>query len=115
MKTPDFQSCQTVHSHAHKSRSAGVSFGRFTERCRTPIWWRRARISNWRAAWLRNDAASETMSAVNKCPSGNRRMSDKLQFINLIGIYGRHRWPLFQTWSLFVSCNFSIELLFAPM
>jgi hypothetical protein len=28
------------------SRSAGVSFGRFTERCRTPIWWRNARISN---------------------------------------------------------------------
>jgi hypothetical protein len=37
MKTPDFQSCQTVHSHAHKRRSAGVSLGRFTERCRTPI------------------------------------------------------------------------------
>jgi len=71
--------------------------------------------SNWRASRLRNDGASETMSAVNKCPSGNRRMSDKLQFINLIGIYGRHRWPLFQTWSVFVSCNFSIELLFAPM
>ena len=90
MKTPDFQSRQTLHSHAHKSRSAGVSFGRFTERCRTPIRWR-GRISNWRASRLRNDAASETMSAVNKCPSGNRRMSDKLQFINLIGIYGRHR------------------------
>src|SRR5262245_54494452 len=26
------------------------------------------------------------MSAVNKCPNGNRRMSDKLQF-NLLGIY----------------------------
>ena len=77
MKTPDFQSCQTVHSHADKSRSAGVSFGRFAERCRTPIWWwRRARFSNWTAAWLRNDEANETMSVLNKCPSGNRRMSE---------------------------------------
>jgi hypothetical protein len=25
------------------------------------------------------------MSAMKKCPSGNRTMSDKLQFINLIG------------------------------
>src|SRR5215831_13721556 len=90
MKTADFQSCQTAHNHAHKSRSAGVSFGRFTERCRTPIWCRRARTSNWSAARLRNEAASEAMSAVNKCPNGNRRMSDKLQFINLIGIYGKH-------------------------
>ncbi len=89
IKTADFQSRQIVHSHAHKSRSAGVSFGRFTERCRTPIWWRRARISNWRAVRLRNDAASEAMSAANKCPRGNRRMSDKLQFINLIGICGK--------------------------
>ena len=90
IKTPDFQSRQTVHSHAHKSRSAGVSFGRFTERCRTPIWWRSARISSWSAARLRNEAASEAMSAVNMCPNGNRNMSDKLQFINLIGIYGKH-------------------------
>jgi len=32
MKTPDCQFCQTLQSHAHKSRSAGVSFDRFTER-----------------------------------------------------------------------------------
>jgi hypothetical protein len=32
MKTPDCQSCQTLLSHAHKSRSAGVSFDRFTQR-----------------------------------------------------------------------------------
>src|SRR3954463_2350062 len=72
------------------SRSAGVSFGRFTERCRTPIWWRSARISSWRATRLRNEAASAAMSAVIRWPSGNRRISDKLQFINLIGIYGKH-------------------------
>jgi hypothetical protein len=34
------QSLQTSHSHAHKSRSAEVSFGRFTERRRTPSWCR---------------------------------------------------------------------------
>jgi hypothetical protein len=33
-------------NHAHKHRSATVSFGRFlAERWSTPIWWRRARIS----------------------------------------------------------------------
>jgi hypothetical protein len=30
------------------------------------------------------------MGAVNKLPRGVRRMSDKLQFINLIGIYRMH-------------------------
>src|ERR687895_750202 len=47
-------------------------------------------ISNWSAARLRNEAASAAMSAVNRCPNGNRTMSDKLQFINLIGICGEH-------------------------
>ena len=46
MTKADRQSLQASQSHAQSSRSAGVSFGRFTERCRTPIWWRNARISN---------------------------------------------------------------------
>lgn len=82
---------QIVHSHAHRSRSAGVSFGRFYRALQDSDLMTSARISNWRAARLRNDAASETISGLNKRLSGNRRMSDKLQFINLIGIYGRHR------------------------
>ena len=56
---PDFQSGHAVESRARRSRSAGVSFGRFTERCRTPIWWRDARISNWSAARLRKEADTE--------------------------------------------------------
>jgi hypothetical protein len=87
MWTPDLQSCQTEQSQAHRNLSAGVSFGRFTERCRTPTWWRSARISNWSAARLRNDAESEVMSAASTGPKGNRTMCDKSQFISQIGIY----------------------------
>jgi hypothetical protein len=36
IKTLDCQSFQTAHSRAHSRRSASVSFGRLTERCRTP-------------------------------------------------------------------------------
>ncbi len=46
----DRQSFQTSHSHTQRSRSAEMSFGRFTERCRTPSWCRSARFSRWRAA-----------------------------------------------------------------
>ena len=37
MNAPHCQPFQMQQSYAHKTRSAGVSFGRFTERCRTPI------------------------------------------------------------------------------
>jgi hypothetical protein len=72
-------------------RSAAVSFARLTERCRTPNWWRNARISNWSAARLRNEAASEAIRAVNICPKGNRTMSDNSQSISAIGVYENHR------------------------
>ena len=36
MKAHDCQSFRTAHSHAHKNRSAGVTFGRLTERCSKP-------------------------------------------------------------------------------
>jgi hypothetical protein len=90
---PDFQSCHAADS-AQRSRSAGVSFGRFTDRCRIPIWWRKARISNWSAARLRKEAESEAISAVNMCPNGNRTMSDNSQLINAIEVYESHkpRW-----------------------
>jgi hypothetical protein len=94
MWTPDLQSCQTEQSHAHSTRSAAVSFGRFTERWRTPIWWRSARISSWSAARLRNQPEKEAMSAVNTGPTGNRRMRDNPQFINQIDICENHtRFP----------------------
>jgi integrase len=40
------QSFHISHSQAHRNRSAGVSFGRFTERRRTPSWCRNARFSS---------------------------------------------------------------------
>ena len=91
MNAPDFQSCHAVESSAQRSRSAGLSFGRLTERCRTPIWWRNTRISNWSAERLRNEAASEAIRAVNMCPKGDRTMSDNSQSISAIGVYEKHR------------------------
>src|SRR5207302_2615138 len=45
------QSLQMANSQTHNRRSSGVNLGRFlTERCSTPIWCRRARFSNSRAA-----------------------------------------------------------------
>src|SRR5262249_34967738 len=93
MRTPDLHPDHAVVSQAHNSRSAVVNFGRFTERCRTPIWWRNARISNWSAARHRNDANSDATRAVNMWPKGNRTMSDKSHFTNVIGVYENHnRW-----------------------
>src|SRR4051812_7708621 len=90
-KRLDRQSFQTSHSQAHKSRSAVVSFGRLTERCRTLSWWRSARISNCNAARLRSEAERETKSAETRGPNGNRRKADNLQLINQFGIYENHR------------------------
>jgi hypothetical protein len=73
---PDFQFRQAAESQAHSSRSADVNFGRFTDRCRTPIWWRNARISNWSAARLRKEADSDAMRAVIMCLNGKLMMSD---------------------------------------
>jgi hypothetical protein len=48
MNKEERQSTQTWDSQAHKSRSAVISFGRFTERRRTASWCRNARFSIWR-------------------------------------------------------------------
>src|SRR5215831_4700552 len=69
-KMLDCQSFQTAHSQAHKNRSAGVSFGRLTERCRTPSWWRRARISSCSAARLRKEAKTAAQRADNRYLKG---------------------------------------------
>src|SRR4051794_29831923 len=81
-KTLECQSFHTVHNQAQKKRSAEVSFGRLTERCRTPIWWRNARISNCRAVRLRKEAKTEVRSAEKRGPKGNCRKTDKPQCIN---------------------------------
>src|SRR3954447_1536186 len=91
-KTPERQSFQTAQSQAHRNRSAGVSFGRLTERCRTPSWWRSARISSCSAARLRKEAKTEAKSAEKRGPRGNRRKTDNPQSINHIGIDENHSW-----------------------
>jgi len=50
MTGADRQLFQSWESHAQRSRSGGVSFGRFTESCRRPSWCRSARFSRWSAA-----------------------------------------------------------------
>ncbi len=90
MNAPDFQSCHAVESQAQRSRSAGVSFGRFTERCKTPVWCRDTRISKRSAARLRKEADSEAIRAVNMCPKGNRTMSENSQSVSAIGVYENH-------------------------
>src|SRR5262249_41811038 len=91
-KMLDCQSFQTAHSQAHKNRSAGVSFGRLTERCRTPSWWRRARISSCSAARLRTEAKTAAQRADNRYLKGNRGENGNSQFINQIGICENHSW-----------------------
>ena len=51
MISASFQRAQVRESNTQSPRSALVSRGRLAERCRTPSWWRRARISM--ADWLR--------------------------------------------------------------
>jgi hypothetical protein len=67
-----------------------VSWGRFTERCRTPSGWRSARIPSCRAAWLRKEAEKNAKSAEKGGPKGNRRKNGKPQCISQIGIYENH-------------------------
>jgi hypothetical protein len=65
----DRHPAQAPDNHAQKTRSATVNFGRFlAERRSTPIWWRRAKISTWRAARERkteNRVARHADSALN--------------------------------------------------
>ena len=46
----DRQSSHTRDNQTHKNRSVGANFARFTDRCKTPSWCRRARFSNCRTA-----------------------------------------------------------------
>src|SRR2546423_1531888 len=59
------QSAHTPHSQAQRSRSRGVNFGFFTERCRTPSWCRSARCSSWRAARVLKTDDRATTSVVS--------------------------------------------------
>jgi hypothetical protein len=65
MTRADRQSSQSSDSHAQMRRSAGVSFDFLTDRCRTPSWWRRAKISRCKAVWLRNSDKADASNADN--------------------------------------------------
>src|SRR4051812_39818549 len=64
----------------------------FMERCRTPSWWRRARISSCSAARRRKEAERDAKSAAMRGPNGDRRKNDNPQSINHIGIYEKHNF-----------------------
>jgi hypothetical protein len=93
IKIPDRHSFQTADNQAHSIRSVGVSFGRFTDRCRTPSWWRSARISICRAIRLRKDARTVTNSAAIIGTHQNRRRDGNPQTISHFGVYENHNVP----------------------
>jgi len=101
MTRADHQPFQSWESHAQRSRSGGASFGRFTERCRTPSWCRSARFSaRWSAARDLKvaDAAAANMRKVLSAKRGNCRRTRKLHVLMQFGtigtVYGRlcHRF-----------------------
>src|SRR5437899_12892436 len=67
------QSGHIPPSTDQRSRSSGVNFGFFTERCRTPSWCRSARFSNWRAARVLKTDDRATTSVLSIPSVGVRR------------------------------------------
>lgn len=66
------QLLQTRDRQTHKRRSAGLNLGRFpAERCRTPIWCRRARFSSSSAARVRN--VEDRVARSESARKGTRR------------------------------------------
>src|SRR5437016_7970216 len=69
MASVERQSRQIRESPTHNRRSSGVNWRRFlADRNSTPIWWRRARFSSWRAARERKiepRAASSLITEMN--------------------------------------------------
>ena len=95
MTSADRQSAQAPDNHAQNKRSATVNFGRFlAERRSTPIWWRNARISTWRAARERKtenrvvrngDKALHIGLRVTPGLLGNPMISESLRFPGMTG------------------------------
>ena len=71
MHRAERHSAQAPQSQAHKHRSKRFSFGFFTERCSTPSWWRRARISSCNEARVRKTESEEANNADNTAVGGN--------------------------------------------
>ena len=91
MTSDERHSAQVWDSHAQRSRSVGFSFGRFTDRCSTLSWWRKARISSCRAARLRKEAKKVVNKAAKMCEGVNRREMGNRHFIRQIQISENHR------------------------
>jgi len=90
MTSDERHSAQVWDSHAQRSRSVGFSFGRFTDRCSTLSWWRKARISSWSAARVRKDAKNVANKAAKMCEGRNRRKLGNCYFIKQIPISENH-------------------------
>jgi len=73
MRRAERHSARAPQSQAHKHRSNRFSFGFFTERCSTPSWWRRARISSCNAARVRKTDSVEASNADITAVNGNWR------------------------------------------
>src|SRR5882762_5136826 len=88
----------TPHSQAQRSRSRGVNFDFFTERCRTPSWCRSAKFSNWRAARVLKTDDRATTSVVSIPSVRARRLWSlrKPHLLRSFEIYARHNPGAFQ-------------------
>ena len=64
-------SLQAPQSQAHKHRSKRLTLGLFTERCSTPSWWRRAKISSCKAARVRKTHSVVVNNAENTAVGEN--------------------------------------------
>src|SRR5258708_2116809 len=92
MRRAERHSAQAPQSQAHKHRSNRLSFGLFTERCSTPSWWRRARISSCNAARVRKTDNVEASNADNTADGQNSRKGRNLHYISQIRICEKHFW-----------------------
>jgi hypothetical protein len=73
MQRAECHSAQAPQSQAHRNRSNRFSLGFLSERCITPSWWRRARISSCNAARVRKTDIMEASAADNTAVGGNLR------------------------------------------
>src|SRR5437870_10938798 len=81
----------TPHSQAQRSRSSGINFGFFTERCRTPSWCRSARFSNWRFTRVLkpDDRATTSVVSISSVRARTLWSLRKPHLLRSFDIYGR--------------------------
>ena len=96
MRRAERHSAQAPQSQAHNHRSNRFSFGFFTERCSTPSWWRRARISSCNAARVRKTDSAEASNADNTAVGENSRKVRNSHCISQIPICEKHNQASFK-------------------